>query len=96
MRHLRHANLELMYLSTCTSRPVLGEKPDPFSAFNDKQRYAGTNPSVQYCKSVFVDFMRSHRVFFDRAVAALPGRILKGDHTFKVSYNWHVTVINLT
>ncbi|RDB23206.1 Werner syndrome ATP-dependent helicase [Hypsizygus marmoreus] len=83
MRHLHHAHRELMYLSACASSP---NQPSPasFSTFEDKARYAGTHPSTQYCKSVFVDWMRAHRVFLDRIMASLPGEILKGDHTFKL------------
>jgi hypothetical protein len=85
MRHLRHSRMELIYLAECLSRPLpAGSSRAPFSAFDDSDRYAGTHPSTQYCKAVFVDWMRAHRVYFDRVMASLPGGILKGDHTFKV------------
>ncbi|KAF5382655.1 hypothetical protein D9615_003032 [Tricholomella constricta] len=83
MRHLHHAHRELMYLAACVSSPTQ-PPPVPFSEFNDKNRYAGTHPSTEYCKSIFVDWMRAHRVFYDRVMASLPGAILKGDHTFKL------------
>ncbi|KAJ7572428.1 hypothetical protein C8J56DRAFT_759951, partial [Mycena floridula] len=83
MRYLQHAQRELIYLSTCLSHPPL--KPQSFSKYDDPLRYNGKHPSNQYCKAVFVDWMREHSVFFDRAMACLPGGILKGDHTFKVA-----------
>ncbi|KAF8076563.1 hypothetical protein FPV67DRAFT_1559024 [Lyophyllum atratum] len=83
MRHLHHAHRELTYLATCVSSPS-PTAPIPFSTFEDKSRYAGTHPSYQWCNSIFVDWMRAHRVFYDRVMASLPGGILKGDHTFKV------------
>lgn len=85
MRHLHHAHREVMYLSAWSSSLAPQNiKPQPFSAFSDKHRYAGNRPSTQYCKAVFVDWMRAHRVFLDRVMASLSGRVLKGDHTFKV------------
>lgn len=87
MRHLRHAHHELTYLAACAfaaATSVTVGKRKPFSSFRDKGGYAGTLPSTQYCKAVFLDWSRAHRVFFDRVMASLPGDILKGDHTFKV------------
>jgi hypothetical protein len=31
-----------------------------------------------------VDWMRAHRPYFDRVIAALPATVVKGDHTFGV------------
>ncbi|KAG6877503.1 hypothetical protein C0992_009828 [Termitomyces sp. T32_za158] len=88
MRRLHHSRRELSYLAACASSKYPSQhKPEPFSSFDDKQRYAGTHPSTQYCKSVFVDWSRAHRVFLDRMMASLPGEILKGDHTFKLMKN---------
>ncbi|KAJ7578341.1 hypothetical protein C8J56DRAFT_1060457 [Mycena floridula] len=58
--------------------------PVPFSTFKDKQRYAGTYPTQQYCKGVFVDWMEAHKVFMDHVNASLAGCVLKYDHTFKL------------
>ncbi|KAF9001636.1 hypothetical protein BDZ89DRAFT_1050403 [Hymenopellis radicata] len=85
LRHLDHSNRELIYLSIYShEREILDLPPaTPFSAFDDKSRYAGTRPSPRYCKAVFTEWMRAHTVLFDRVIASLPGRCLRGDHTFK-------------
>ncbi|KAL0956752.1 hypothetical protein HGRIS_002871 [Hohenbuehelia grisea] len=83
MRHLRHAELELTYLAAASHQKITD--PPSFSEFSDKSAYAGTQPSVQFCKSVFVDYSRAFQTFYDRVVASLPGLILKGDHTFKIT-----------
>lgn len=92
MRYLDHAHRELLYLAAI--RPLfnytLPYPPEPFSAFGDKNRYAGTVPSKHYCKAVFVDWMRAHRPFYDRVMASLPATIVKADHTFGVSCMWSV------
>lgn len=85
MRYLDHAHRELLYLAAATSSTQF-HHPRPFSKFTDKNRYAGTSPSTQYCKAVFVDWMRAYRPYFDRVIAALPATVVKGDHTFGVCY----------
>lgn len=86
MRYLDHAQRELMYLAALKECPPPHLKePESFSKFDDPLRFAGSSPSTGYCKGIFVDWMRAHRPFFDRKMAALPGEILKGDHSFKVS-----------
>jgi Domain of unknown function (DUF6729) len=87
MRHLDHAHRELLYLAAASIYPNSGQLLEPFSEFGDKTRYAGTTPSKHYYKAVFVEWMRLHRPYFDRVVASLPGDIIKGDHTFGVSYH---------
>ncbi|KAJ7591861.1 hypothetical protein C8J56DRAFT_780924 [Mycena floridula] len=87
MRSQQHSDRELTYLAACAdamSSRRLPTPPVPFSTFKDKQRYAGTYPTQQYCKGVFVDWMEAHKVFMDRVNASLPGRVLKSDHTFKL------------
>jgi hypothetical protein len=86
MRYLDHARRELAYLSALISSPTAHplSEPESFSCFDDKLRFSGTIPSTQYCKGIFVDWMRAHRPFFDRVMASLSGKILKGDHSFKV------------
>ena len=88
MRYLDHAHRELLYLSALSASAESAYPVDhqPFSAFGDKERYGGTVPSKNYCKAVFVDWMRAHRPFFDRVMASLPGTVLKGDHTFWVCH----------
>jgi hypothetical protein len=85
MRYLDHTHRELLYLAAATSSAQF-PYPRPFSKFNDKNCYAGTSPSTQYCKAVFVDWMRAYRPYFDRVIAALPATIVKGDHTFGVCH----------
>jgi hypothetical protein len=94
MRHLDHAHRELLYLATATSSDKF-HHPRPFSKFGDKNRYAGTSPSKQYCKAVFVDWMRAHRPYFDRVIAALPATVVKGDHTFGVCNYLPFFIINI-
>ena len=86
MRYLDHAHREVTYLSALLSSPTAHplEQPESFSRFDDKLRFSGTLATTQYWKGVFVDWMRAHRPFFDRVMASLSGKILKGDHTFKV------------
>ncbi|KAF9051108.1 hypothetical protein BDZ89DRAFT_1056981 [Hymenopellis radicata] len=86
MQHLRHANLELSYLSAYA---FFQDKynlppPEPFSDFDDRLRFGGTNTSVKYCKAVFTEWMRAHLELLDRVMASLPGTRLAGDHTFKI------------
>ena len=88
MQHLDHAHCELLYTAALQSSPT--EHPSPsgpelFSDFFDRQRWAGTNASTHYWKGVFVDWMRAHRPFFDCIMASLTGKVLRGDHTFKVT-----------
>ncbi|KAJ7153309.1 hypothetical protein C8R46DRAFT_1357190 [Mycena filopes] len=84
MHHLDHAQREMIYLAFLLSSPTPQSSPEPFSAYNDKLRFSGSTPSVNYCKGVFVDWMRAHRAYHDRITSALPGRYLRGDHTFKL------------
>jgi len=87
MRYLDHAHRELLYFSALQSSPTTHPSesgPEPFSDIKDKQRFAAALPSTNYCKGVFVDWMRAHRPFFDRIMASLTGKVLHGDHTFKV------------
>jgi hypothetical protein len=87
MRYLDHAHRELLYTSALQSSPTKHPSPsgpETFSDFANKQRFAGTNASTHYWKGVFVDWMRAHRPFFDRIMASLTGKVLRGDHTFKV------------
>jgi hypothetical protein len=89
MQNLDHAHCELLYTAALQSSPT--EHPSPsgpesFSDFHDKLHWAGTKGTTQYWKGVFVDWMRAHRPFFDRIMASLTGKVLRGDHTFKVAF----------
>lgn len=86
MRHLDHSTRELSYLSFYSHHQDKYSLPTPteFSPFGDRARFAGTHPSVRYCKAVFTEWMRAHLELFDRVMASLPGSCLAGDHTFKV------------
>lgn len=98
MRYLNHAHLELLYMCALQASPSAhpsASGPEQFSGFLDKQRFAGTKTTTKYCKGVFVDWMRAHRPFFDRITATLTGKILRGDHSFKVGYQLFFTLIIL-
>ena len=84
MRHIDHSQRELMYLSAVKTTGMLIQ--EGFSKFDDKLQYAGSCPSIGYSKGIFVDWMQAHHPYFDRKIAALPASVLKGDHTFKVSF----------
>jgi hypothetical protein len=64
--------------SSPTEHPSLSG-PEPFSDFHDKLHWAGTKGTTQYWKG-------AHRPFFDRIMASLTGKVLWGDHTFKVAF----------
>lgn len=96
LHHLDHARRELMYLSALRSSASQNSRqPEPFSQFDDKLRFAGSTPSAGYCKGVFVDWMRVHRPFFDRAISSLPGTILKADASYKVRVTNFIILIHL-
>lgn len=89
MRRLDHAHRELIYTSAVQSSSTVhpnASGPESFSTFDDKQRFAGKEPTTNYCKGVFVDWMRAHRPYFDRVMSSLPGKVLRGDLTFKVRF----------
>jgi hypothetical protein len=86
LQRKHHAELELMYLDAAHSYNLYGSTQIPeFLSFDDPLRYAGISPSVQYLKTMFVDWLTAHRIFIERAQACLPADIMKLDHTFDVS-----------
>jgi hypothetical protein len=87
LHYLDHAHRELLYLSALISSPTPhpSSSPESFSTFSDSQRYAGAIPSTQFCKGIFVDWMRAYRPFFDRVMSSLPGKVLRGDHSFPLT-----------
>jgi len=87
LQRKHHAELELMYLDAARHYNLHGEAQiQPFSSFNDKLRYAGAPPSVQYLKAMFTDWATAYRVFMERAQACLPANVMKVDHTFAVRF----------
>jgi hypothetical protein len=75
LRHLKHSQLELIYLATCFSRSNDENHFSPFSKYNDQNAYAGRYPSHLTASS-----------WIELLVASLPGTVLKSDYTFKVCY----------
>ncbi|KAJ7017554.1 hypothetical protein C8F04DRAFT_979056 [Mycena alexandri] len=57
---------------------------EPFSAFDDKSKYAGFYPSRWYINNVYMDYMQHIRPILDQCIAALRAYIIKWDHSFKV------------
>lgn len=86
LQRKHHAELELMYLDAARHYNHYGSDEIPsFSSFSDALRYAGSPPSVNYLKSMFVDWASAYRIFMERAQACLPANVMKVDHTFDVS-----------
>jgi hypothetical protein len=87
LQRKHHAGLELMYLDAARHYHLYGPGQIPeFSSFHDPLRYAGSPPSVQYLKAMFVDWLTAHRIFIERAQASLPADVMKVDHTFDVRF----------
>lgn len=85
-----HAELELIYLAAAEYYGFEGDTQVPsFSKFDDPTQYAGSPPSVQFCKAIFTDWFAGVRLYMERSMATLPGTRLAGDHTFNVSPNFH-------
>ncbi|KAF9011526.1 hypothetical protein BDZ89DRAFT_1167480 [Hymenopellis radicata] len=85
LQHRLHARNELMYYSAALHYGLHGDTQIPrFSAFNDSAGYAGCPPSTPYLKAMYTDYIGAHRIYMDRAQAALPLDIAKADHTFDV------------
>lgn len=55
------------------------------SAFDGRNRYAGSPPSVPYLKALFTDVISAHRIYIERDIATLPLTVATADHTFDVS-----------
>ncbi|KAG2217078.1 hypothetical protein INT45_013105 [Circinella minor] len=92
LQRLTHARLEFQYLnyinSRCTS-PTLEEIINPptfqtFSPYEDKDGYAGYIPSGQYLHTIYTVIINEIRHLIDKQMMVLGGRLLKGDHTFKI------------
>jgi hypothetical protein len=97
LQRKHHAELELMYLDAARHYNLHGvAQVPPFSAFNDKLRYAGVPPSVQYLKAMFTDWVTAHRVFMERVQGSLPANVMKVDHTFDVGIVSYHAVLILT
>ncbi|KAJ7678102.1 hypothetical protein DFH06DRAFT_1422622 [Mycena polygramma] len=84
LKYLRHSRLEAMYLHAALHYGLRGPSQIPaFSTFKDPMGFAGYAPSTKYLKSMFTSWFASHRLYIDRIMSSLSGRVLKGDHTFK-------------
>jgi len=64
----------------------LAEEPsyEPFSAFENKDGYAGFYPTRWYLNTVYMDYMEQIHPILDQCMAAVSGYIIKWDHSFKV------------
>jgi hypothetical protein len=91
--HVRQRDLrELDYLHAihCEKKKAealnLAEEPsyEPFSAFENKDGYAGFYPTRWYLNAVYMDYMEQIRPILDQCMAAISGYIIKWDHSFKV------------
>ncbi|KAJ7511032.1 hypothetical protein B0H11DRAFT_2402639 [Mycena galericulata] len=84
LKYLRHSRLEAMYLHAALHYGLRGTERIPaFSAFKNPVGFAGYAPSTKYLKSMFTSWFASHRLYIDRIMSSLSGRVIKADHTFK-------------
>ena len=92
LQKLTHARLEFQYLNYINSRranPTMQETINPpkfkeFSSYNDKDGYAGYTPTAQYLRVLYTAMINEMRHLIDKQMMVLEGRVLKGDHTFKI------------
>ena|ERR1700761_5463463 len=82
LQRKHHDEVELMYLDG--ARYLQVKNALPFSAFSNRLGWAGSPPSTQYLKAMFVDSVQARRVYIERGFACLPARVIKADHTFDV------------
>ncbi|CAO3624567.1 unnamed protein product [Mucor hiemalis] len=55
-----------------------------FSTFSDPNGYNGYIPSAGYISYVYCSFIKELRPYMDQHQSLLDGKILKGDHSFKI------------
>ena len=79
--HLQY--LEFLYTRHSTPLHFTG-RFQPFSAYNDRNGYAGYTPSGRYIRDFYVQFMESNAKEIDQYTAMLSANILQVDHSFKV------------
>jgi len=65
--------------STRATIPVLA-----FSAFADKSHYNGWVPTATYLRTAYTAMMDDLRPCMDKEMMVLDGKVLKGDHSFKL------------
>jgi hypothetical protein len=82
LQHLSHADGELMYTAAANFYGQVGLQQ--YSAFDDRNGYAGLPPSVPYLKALFTDIISAHRIYIECDTASKPCDIGKSDHTFAV------------
>ncbi|KAJ7638078.1 hypothetical protein B0H17DRAFT_1216895 [Mycena rosella] len=89
IQHLLHADGELMYIAAANFYGGIGLKQ--YSAFDNRNGYAGSPPSVPYLKALFTDIniISAHRIYIERDTGTKPGDIARGDHTF--AFLKHIT-----
>ena len=89
INHIRHyEQLHLQYLEMLYERQngplqFLG-KHKPFSAFDDRNGYAGFIPTGCYFRDFYVKYVSSHAQEIDQYTAMLSAKFLQIDHSFKV------------
>ncbi|KAJ7806946.1 hypothetical protein B0H14DRAFT_2610116 [Mycena olivaceomarginata] len=82
IQYRSHVDRELMYLAAAEFYSQ-SEVP-PFSAFNDRNGYAGSPPSTPYLKALFTDYVSAHCIYAERDTASRTCTIGMGDHTFQL------------
>jgi hypothetical protein len=89
---LHHDRLELQYLNSLHHRllnPTVWDAfsnsaQEPFSTFSDITKYAGFVPSATYLRLAYTSLIEELRPLIEKQIMLLDGRILKGDHSFKL------------
>jgi hypothetical protein len=89
---LRHDRIELQYLYALHQQKlqpsvlshISQAQPEPFSAFDDGSKYAGFVPTSTYLRGVYTSMINRLRPLMDKQMMLLDGKILKGDHSFKL------------
>jgi hypothetical protein len=86
----RYEQLHLQYLEMVYSRQHLPlaftGKYEPFSAFDDRDGYAGFSPSPRYFRDFYINYIASHSEEMDQYTALLSAKCLQIDHSFKVCF----------
>ncbi|KAG2216224.1 hypothetical protein INT45_006930 [Circinella minor] len=92
IQKLTHAQLEFQYynyLKTRCANHTIDKISNPpklkesFS-FNDKSGYTGYIPSAQYLRTIYMAMINEIHHLIDKQIMVLDGRVLKGNHTFKI------------
>jgi hypothetical protein len=94
LQMLNHNTKELHYLDAvlqmqkiATIRMISNKhncKFPRFSPFFNKQQYNGYIPSTSYLSLVYTSLIKNLRDLMEKQTMMLDGKILKGDHSFKI------------